>query len=42
MAPVLLGVPLIWEVRKRFPLSTLLLALIYLHGAVLLVGGHYT
>ena len=42
VAPVLIGVPLIWAVRKRFPLSTLLLVLICLHAVVLLVGGHDT
>ena len=42
VAPAVIGVPLIWAVRKRCPLSTLLLVLIYLHAVVLLVGGHYT
>jgi putative membrane protein len=42
VAPALIGLPLIWAVRRRFPLSTLLLALIYLHIVILLVGGHYT
>lgn len=42
VAPVLVGVPLILAVRKRFPLSTLLLVLVGLHSVVLIVGGHYT
>jgi len=40
--PALIGVPLIVAVRRRFPLSTLLLVLVWLHCAVLFVGGHYT
>lgn len=41
-APVVLGGPLIWFLRKRFPLSSLLLTLLWFHSVVLLVGGHYT
>ena len=41
-APVVAGVPLIFALQKKFPLSTLLLALVWLHAVVLLVGGHYT
>jgi putative membrane protein len=40
--PVLIGVPLIIAVRRRFPLSTLLLVLVWLHSVILIVGGHYT
>ena len=40
--PIFVGVPLLVAVRRRFPLSTLLLALVWLHCVVLLVGGHYT
>lgn len=40
--PVVVGVPLIFAFRKRFPLSTLLLVLLWLHCVVLIVGGHYT
>jgi len=42
VVPVLVGVPLIWIVRKRFPLSGLLLALVWVHAVILIVGGHYT
>lgn len=42
VAPVLLGVPLIVACQRRFPLSTLLLVLVWLHSVVLIVGGHYT
>lgn len=40
--PVLIGVPLMIAVRRRFPLSTLLLVLVWLHCVVLIFGGHYT
>lgn len=40
--PLLIAVPLMLATQHRFPLSTLLLVLIALHGCVLLVGGHYT
>ncbi|MFT3781271.1 MAG: DUF2238 domain-containing protein [Nibricoccus sp.] len=42
VAPACIGLPLIFAFQKRFPLSTLLLVLIWLHVVVLLVGGHYT
>jgi putative membrane protein len=42
VAPVLAGVPLLLVTQRRFPLSTLLLGLIWLHCAVLIFGGHYT
>lgn len=42
VVPVLIGVPLIVALRRRFPLSTLLLVLVWLHCVVLIVGGHYT
>lgn len=42
VAPVLIGVPLLLAGRRRFPLSTLLLALLWLHAVILIVGGHYT
>ncbi|MSU69989.1 MAG: DUF2238 domain-containing protein [Opitutaceae bacterium] len=41
-APVVVGVPLILVFRNKFPLSTLLLMLLWLHGMILVVGGHYT
>lgn len=42
VAPVLLGVPLIIGFQRRFPLSTLLLVLLWVHCVILIVGGHYT
>lgn len=41
-APVFVGLPLMLATARRFPLSGLLLALIWLHCVLLLVGGHYT
>ncbi len=40
--PVVVAAFLIVRVWRRFPLSTLLLALAWLHAVVLLVGAHYT
>jgi putative membrane protein len=40
--PVVAAAVLIIRLRRRFPLSTLLLALAWLHCVVLLVGAHYT
>jgi putative membrane protein len=42
VVPVLIGVPILLGVRRKFPLSTLLLVLVWLHCVVLIVGGHYT
>lgn len=42
VVPVLIGVPPIVAVCRRFPLSTLALVLVWLHCVVLIVGGHYT
>ena len=41
-APIVAGIPLIVALQKTFPLSSLLLVLISLHGVILIVGGHYT
>ena len=40
--PVFAGLATAWALRGRFPLSRLLLALLWLHSVILLVGGHYT
>ena len=42
VAPVLFGVPLMLRQQRRFPLSTLLLVLLWWHSVILIVGGHYT
>jgi putative membrane protein len=41
-APVVAGVPLILACQRRFPLSSLLLVLLWLHCVILVTGGHYT
>jgi putative membrane protein len=41
-APIVPAAGLMVATRKRFPLSTLLLVLAWIHCAVLLVGAHYT
>lgn len=40
--PVFIALPLLFASRERFPLTSLLLCLIFLHALVLIVGGHYT
>jgi len=42
VAPAVIGLPLMILLQKRFPLSSFLLVLLWLHVVVLLVGGHYT
>jgi putative membrane protein len=40
--PVLIALPLMAATWRRFPLTTLLYVLIFLHAVVLIVGGAYT
>ncbi|MFZ5491846.1 MAG: DUF2238 domain-containing protein [Pseudomonadota bacterium] len=40
--PVLLAVPVLLATYRRFPLSSLLYALIFVHAVILIVGGTYT
>lgn len=40
--PVLIALPIMWLTYRRFPLTTLLYILIFLHAVVLIVGGTYT
>jgi putative membrane protein len=42
VAPVLFGVPVALAFQRRFPLSSLLLVLLWVHSVILIVGGHYT
>lgn len=42
VAPVMVALPLLWFTAKRFPLTPLVYALIFVHGAILMLGGHYT
>ncbi|MEU5825864.1 DUF2238 domain-containing protein [Streptomyces sp. NPDC047803] len=39
---VIVGLPLLIVLRKRFPLSSLLYCLLAAHGLILITGGHYT
>jgi putative membrane protein len=40
--PALLGVVVMLATHKRFPLTTLLTVLLFVHAIILIVGGHYT
>ena len=40
--PIFLAVPVLWFTYERFPLTTLVYVLIFLHALVLMVGGAYT
>jgi putative membrane protein len=40
--PIVVVLPILFLTFRRFPLTTLLYALIFVHAVVLMVGGHYT
>ena len=40
--PILLALPILAATLKRFPLTSLLYALIFIHAVILMVGGHYS
>ncbi len=42
VAPVVMAVPLLLATHRFFPLSSLLYRLLFLHGIILMIGGHYT
>lgn len=42
VAPVAIALPLLWTTYRRFPLTTLLYACIFVHALVLILGGAYT
>ena len=42
VAPIAVVLPLLWAAHRRFPLTPLLYALIFLHALVLMLGGHYS
>ncbi|MET1023072.1 MAG: DUF2238 domain-containing protein [Pseudoxanthomonas sp.] len=42
VAPVLVVIPALWATHRRFPLTALLYAGIFLHALVLMLGGAYT
>lgn len=40
--PVLIALPVLWATHRRFPLTSLLYSLIFVHALVLMVGGKYS
>ena len=40
--PVIVALPLMWATRRRFPLTDMLYACIFVHCCVLMLGGAYT
>lgn len=42
VVPALVVLVILWLTQRRFPLTPLLYALIFLHACVLMLGGHYT
>ncbi len=40
--PVLLGLPIALALHRRFPLSSLVLTLLWWYAVLLIIGGHYT
>jgi len=42
VAPIFIALPILWASHRRFALTNLLYALIFVHALVLMLGGHYT
>lgn len=42
VAPIFIALPVMIATYRRFPLTTLLYVLIFIHALVLIAGGHYT
>lgn len=40
--PVMIALPLLLLTHQRFPLSPLVVRLLFVHGLILMLGGHYT
>jgi putative membrane protein len=40
--PVMIVLPILWATKRRFVLTPLLYALIFVHACVLMLGAHYT
>jgi putative membrane protein len=40
--PIIIALPILWATYRRFPLTTLVYSLIFLHACVLMAGGAYT
>ena len=42
VAPIFIALPIMFATYRRFPLTTLMYVLIFIHALVLIAGGHYT
>jgi len=42
VAPIFVAAPILVATRRRFPLTPLAYALIFVHAVILMAGGHYT
>jgi putative membrane protein len=42
VAPAVIALPVLWVSYKKFPLTSLLYALLFVHAAVLMLGGAYS
>lgn len=42
VAPVCMGVPILWFTHRKYPFTTLLYTCLFFHGIVLIAGGAYT
>jgi putative membrane protein len=42
VAPILIGVPILAATYRQFPLTPLSYRLLFVHGLILMLGGHYT
>ncbi|MBD3812284.1 MAG: DUF2238 domain-containing protein [Betaproteobacteria bacterium] len=40
--PIFIALPVLWATCRRFPLTNLLYALVFVHAVVLMAGGHYS
>ena len=40
--PAVIGLVLLFATYKRFPLTPLLIVLLFIHAVILIIGGHYT
>ncbi|KAB2320324.1 DUF2238 domain-containing protein [Betaproteobacteria bacterium SCN1] len=40
--PVMIGLPVLLVTHRRFPLTPLVIRLLFVHGLILMLGGHYT
>jgi putative membrane protein len=40
--PVVVAIPVLYSTRESFPLPRYILVFVFIHGIVLMIGGHYT